>query len=101
MKKCGKCLKENPDQAERCLFCGNPLELSSTPPETEVEAPAEEGIGRFVGRYVLAILACAAIEVVHIALCILFGWKRCGGYLVVALVMAAMATAWNKITKQR
>ena len=102
MKECKACRKPNPDGTKHCQFCGHPLLPDGEAGEsgTDPEQIREDGPVQAILRYVLAILACGAIELVHVGLCILFGWKRGGGYVVIGLVMAAMAATWSKITKR-
>ncbi len=63
------------------------------------DAVQEENNTRGLWRYLFAILACVAIFVFYIFLNILLGWKRGGGMVVVALLLAALSGTWHSITK--
>lgn len=88
---CPYCNRDNPKDAVHCMYCGR--EFSS------VETAQEEKNTRGLWRYLFAILACVAIFVFYIFLNILLGWKRGGGMVVVALLLAALSGTWHGITK--
>lgn len=93
--ECPHCGKGNPAGNRHCMFCGKPLT------ESAPEKP-EQGCGwaGTVGRYVLAVLACAGIVALYTLVCMLFGWKHGGGYLPIAMELAFMALVWRKITRR-
>lgn len=88
---CPHCNRDNSPSAVRCVHCGR--ELSS------VEAMQEEKNTRGLLRYLFALLACGGIFIFYIFLNILLGWKRGGGMIVVALLLAALSGTWHAITK--
>lgn len=53
-----------------------------------------------VGRYVLAVLACAGVVVLYTLVCLMFGWKHGGGYMGIAMEMCFMGLVWRMITKK-
>ncbi len=90
-KECPHCGKGKQDGNQHCIFCGKPLEVAT---------PAEvAGEGGKAGRYVLAVVVCAAIVLIHAFVFAALGFRRGGGNLVLLLVWGFVAVVWRKITK--
>lgn len=48
-------------------------------------------------RLMLALLACAGIYIAYVVVGVLLGWKRGGGLIPIAILVAIMGCAWKSI----
>ena len=80
---------------------------TSTPVVSDVGVPRDQQPthhpkqgGSSAGKYVMAVLACLGIFGVYVVIAASMGWKRGGGYVVMAIVFMAIVGVWKAITRK-